>query len=199
MQSANNTSATTTTSFTPAAGEVIVVKAFAADYGSPNVASVVGGDLTYATKIHYQATGKSEAWIFVAEVGDTSPGSMTVSATWAGTTGRHGIIVERWDSGLVKGVPKQGDVVTGSGAPSAAITPDNANSVLTSLDVDWDVTSGTAAYRSSATQTQQSSMSTVRAYGFYQNSTGTSSQTVGMTAPAGQTWSMGCVEILPAP
>lgn len=199
VQNANNTTTTTTPSFTPNAGEVIVVKAFDADYNSPNVASVVGGSLTYATKIHYQATSKAEAWVFVAEVGASSPGAMTVSASWAGTTGRHGIIVERWDSGLVKGVPKQGSPVTGSGAPSATITPDSANSILTWLDVDWNATSGTATYRSSATQTQTSSMTTVRVYAAYQNSTGTGAQTVGLSAPSGQAWSLGCIELLPAP
>lgn len=199
VQDANNTTATTTSSFTPGAGEVIVVKAFNADYGSPNVASVVGGSLTYATKIHYQATSKAEAWIFVAEVGASSPGAMTVSTSWSGTTGRHGIIVERWNSGLVKGVPAQGSPVTGSGAPSASITPENANSVLTWLDVDWNATSGTATYRSSATQTQTSSMSTVRAYAAYQNTPSTSAQTVGLSAPSGQAWSLGAIELLPAP
>jgi predicted esterase len=196
---ANDTSTLTTTSFTPSAGEVIIVKAFDADYGSPNISQVLGGGLTYATKIHIQATSKAEAWIFAAEVGATSPGAMTVSVSWFGTVGRHGIVVERWSSGLVKGVPAQGVTVMGSGAPSSSITPTNANSVLTWLDVDWNVVAGTATYRSSATQTQTASLTTVRAYAAYQNSPSTSAQTVGLTAPTGQAWSMGAIEILPAP
>jgi poly(3-hydroxybutyrate) depolymerase len=196
---ADDTSTLTTTSFTPSAGEVIVVKAFDADYGSPNIAGVVGGGLTYATKIHIQATSKAEAWIFAAEVGDTATGSMTVSVSWFGTVGRHGIVVERWSSGLVKGVPAQGVTVMGTGAPSSSITPTNANSVLTWLDTDWNVVAGTAAYRTSATQTQTASLTTVRAYAAYQNSPSTSAQTVGLTAPTGQAWAMGAIEILPAP
>jgi hypothetical protein len=86
----------------------------------------------------------------------------------------------------------------GSGAPSATITPENANSVLTWLDVDWNVSSGTATYRSGATETQQSSTSNVRAYAAYQNSTGTSAQTVGLSAPTGQAWTLGAIELLPA-
>ncbi|HEX2551021.1 MAG TPA: heparin lyase I family protein [Nocardioidaceae bacterium] len=195
---ATGTGTTTTSSFTPAAGEVIVVKAWNADFDSPNVTTVTGGSLTYASKIHTQATNKSEAWIFVAEVGATSPGAMTVAATWSGTSGQHGIIVERWSSGLVKGVPAESSPVMGSGAPSATITPENANSVLTWLDVDWNVSSGTATYRSGATETQQSSTSNVRAYAAYQNSTGTSAQTVGLSAPTGQAWTLGAIELLPA-
>jgi hypothetical protein len=199
VANANNTSTTTTTSFTPDPGEVIVVKAFNADLDSPNIATVTGGDLTYATKIHIQGTDKSEAWIFVAEVGAESPGSMTVSVTWWGTAGRHGIVVERWDSGLVEGVPAQGATIMGTGAPSSALTPESADSVLTWICVDWDVVAGTATYRSSATQTQQSSMSTVRAYAAYQDTPTTSAQTIGLTAPTGQNWSMGGIELLPAP
>ena len=71
-----------TPNFTPSPGEVIVVKAWNPDLDSPNIGSVTGGGLTYATKIHIQGTGKSEGWIFVAEVGPTSPGPMTVSVTW---------------------------------------------------------------------------------------------------------------------
>jgi hypothetical protein len=192
------TATTTTPSFTPAAGEVIVVKCWDADYGSPNIASVVGGSLTYATKIHVQATSKAEAWIFVGEVGATSPGSMTVSVSWFGTSGQHGIIVERWSGGLVKGVPAQGATVMGTGAPSSSLTPENANSVLTWIDADWNVVTGTAAYRSSATQTQTSATTAVRAYAAYQNTPSTAAQTVGLTAPTGQAWSMGAIELLPA-
>jgi len=199
VANADNTATTTTSSFIPLAGEVIVVKCFNADLDSPNIASITGGNLTYATKIHIQGTDLSECWVFVAEVGATSPGSMTVSVSWFDINGRHGIVVERWNSGLVKGVPKQGGTISGSGAPSSSITPDSANSVLTWLNVDWNVASGTATYRSSATQTQQSSMSTVRAYAAYQNSTGTGAQTMGLTAPSGQEWTLGAIEILPAP
>lgn len=195
----NDTATTATASFTPSAGEVIIVKAFNANYGAPNIASVIGGGLTYATKVHYQATSKAEAWIFVAEVGAASPGSMSVSVSWFGTGGRHGIVVERWSGGLVKGAPASSSPATGSGAPSATITPANANSVLTWLCVDWNATAGTATYRSSATQTQTSSLTTVRVYAAYQNTPATTSQTVGLSAPTGQAWSMGCVEILPGP
>lgn len=193
------TGTTATPSFTPSAGEVIVVKAWDADFGSPNIASVVGGGLTYATKVHIQATNKAEAWIFVGEVGASSPGSMTVSVTWFGTAGAHGIIVERWSSGLVAGIPAQGATVMGTGAPSSSLTPTNANSVLTWINVDWNVTAGTATYRSSATQTQASSVATVRAYAAYQNTPSTAAQTIGLSAPAGQEWSMGGIELLPAP
>lgn len=193
------TGTTTTPSFTPSPGEVIVVKAWNSDLDSPNIGGVTGGGLTFATKTHIQATGKAECWQFVGEVGPVSPGSMNVSVSWFGTTGQHGIIVERWSSGLVKGVPAQSSPVMGSGAPSGSITPENANSVITWLDTDWDVVTGTAAYRSSAVETQQSSTSNMRAYAAYQNSTGTGAQTVGLTAPTGQEWAMGAIELLPAP
>lgn len=199
LVTATTTATTTTPSFTPSAGETIVVKCWDADYGSPNIASVVGGGLTYATKQHIQATNFAEAWIFGAEVGASSPGAMTVSVSWFGTSGQHGIIVERWSTALVKGIPAQSSPVMGTGAPSASLTPTTTASVITWLDVDWNVVAGTATYRSSAVQTQTSATSAVRAYAAYQNPTATTAQTVGLTAPTGQAWSLAAIELLPAP
>jgi hypothetical protein len=191
----------TTASFTPSLGEVIVVKGWAASQGVPvfGECTASGGyGLTFAQKAHIPATGKAEAFIWVAEVGTTSPGSMTVQVSWHDGSGAHGAIVERWSGGLVRAAPAQASPVTGSGAPSATITPTNANSVITWLNLDKTAVSGTATYRSSATQTQ-STTATIRAYAAYQNATGTSAQTVGLSAPSGQSWTLAAIELLPAP
>lgn len=199
LVTATGTATTTSPSFTPAAGEVIVVKAWNDDLDSPNFGSLVGGGLTFATKQQIQATSHAEAWVFAAEVGATSPGSMTVSMSWQGTTGQHGIIVERWANAMVKGIPAQSSPVLGSGAPSATLTTTTTASVITWLNVDWNVVAGTATYRSSAVQTQASSTANVRAYAAYQNPAAIAAQTVGLTAPTGQAWSLGAIELLPAP
>ncbi|HVK44101.1 MAG TPA: hypothetical protein VM429_04265 [Micropruina sp.] len=187
-----------TTSFTPAAGEVIVVKCWAAGQDAPvfGECTANGYGLTFASKAHVPTTGKAVAYIFVAEVGATSPGSVSVATSWHTANGAHGMVVERWSSGLVRAAPAQAAPVTGSGAPSAMITPTNANSVITWLNLDKAAVSGTATYRSTALQTQ-STTATIRAYAAYQNATGTTAHTVGLSAPAGQNWTLAAIELLP--
>lgn len=189
-----------TSSFTPAADEVIVVKCWAASQDAPvfGECTANGYGLTFASKAHIPTASGAVAYIFVAEVGATSPGSVAVTTSWHTANGAHGMVVERWSSGLARAVPAQSSPVTGSGAPSATITPTNANSVITWLNLDKTAASGTAAYRSSAVQTQ-STTATVRAYAAYQNSTGTTGQTVGLSAPAGQNWALAAIELLPPP
>ena len=198
-QSSNNTTTTSTTSFTPDPGEVIVVKCWNQDWDNPNIDSVTGGGLSFGVRQHIQAEDYAEAWIFVAEVGDESPGSMSVSVSWWDQAGHHGMIVERWANAMVEALPASNSSIRGTGAPNVSVTPTTANSVITWLNVDWNVASGSAAYRSSATQTQSSSSSNIKAWAAYQEPSSTSAQTVGMTAPTGQKWSLAAIELLPAP
>jgi hypothetical protein len=193
------TTTTSTTTFTPDAGEVIVVKTWAQDLDNPNFATCTGAGLSFGIRQHVQAASHCEVMIFVAELGDTTPEPTTVTVTWQDTAGDHGMIVERWRNAQVAGTPEVASPITGTDtAPSATLTPTTDHSVITWINADWDVTAGTAAYRSNAVETQTSSTTNVRAYAAYQGPTSTAAQTVGMTAPAGQTWSLAAIELLPA-
>ena len=192
------TTTTSTTSFTPSDGEVIVVKGWGGDLNDPNFATCTGGNLTFGLHRHIQATGHSEIFIFVAEVG-TSPGSMSVSVTWQTGSNDHGIIVERWADAQIAGTPAGASPYLGTDSlPSATVAATDELSVITWLCADWDVTAGAQTYVAPAVQTQTSSTSNVRVYGAYQPVSAAGDVTVGMSAPAGQTWTLAAVELLPA-
>ncbi|HEX6969055.1 MAG TPA: choice-of-anchor Q domain-containing protein [Micromonosporaceae bacterium] len=199
INTAGSTNSTVSPAFTPDPGEVIVVKTWNQDLDNPNIDSMQGGGLSFGTRRHVQASDHAEVWVWVAEVGDTSPGEMTVTTTWWGTGGNHGMVVERWANTMVTATPAGNDTVTGTGTPNVTVTPTNANSVLTWVNADWNVTSGTPSYRNGATQTQVANQNNIRAFAAYQEPDDISAQTVGMTAPTGQTWSIAAVELLPAP
>src|SRR5690606_37202980 len=126
-------------------------------------------------------------------------GSMSVSVSWWGQSGHHGMIVERWANAMVDALPASNSTLRGTGTPNVSVTPTTELSVVTWLNVDWNVASGSASYRSSATQTQSSSTSNIKAWAAYQEPEDTNPQTVGMTAPTGQRWTLAAIELLPAP
>lgn len=203
LATATGTSTTTSSSFTPSAGEVIVVKTWSQTLNTPNFATCVGTSggaaLSFAVAQHLQASAKSEVMIFVAKVGATSPGAMTVQVFWTGTSGEHGMVVERWSSAQVTGTPAAATPITGSGAPSATVTTTTDHSVISWLCADRGVVAGSATYRNSATQTQTNTATNIRMYAAYNSPSSVGSQTIGLSAPAGQNWTLAGIEILPGP
>lgn len=193
---ASNLTSLVTPSFTPSNGEVIVVKAVAENNncvpGTPT-----GGSQTYTSRASSAASSNVAAAIFTAVVA-SSPGSMTITVPWTGTAKWHSMVVERWGSAQLAGTPATNSTKTGSGAPSATVTTVAANSIVTTLDGDWNANApGTPAYRSSATQDGLHNKSTGNyvAYYFYQSAASAGSQTIGMTAPTGQAWTLLGIEV----
>ena len=186
VQSADNTTACTTTAFTPANGEVIVVKALTAD-GGQTISTPTGGSLVYTSRANIGTASQTcEASIFTAVVG-TSPGSMSVSVGFSGSAIWHSILVERWSGAQLDATPAIIQTTQAAGtAPSTTITTEAANSVVSWAIGDWSATSPTGhAYRSSATEegVHNGSPSQYVGYYAYQAAASVGSQTVGMTAP----------------
>lgn len=184
-------------SFTPANGEVIVVKLTTWDTASP-MGAVSGGGQTYTTRVT-AAPGGFNGWArIVTAVISGSPGAMTVTAVGTASNSRHSMVVERW-TGTLAATPAVNATVSGSGAPSANITTAGANSAVSWASVDVaSQDPATAAYRLSATQD-----------GLYDGHVGANSvhyfayaivgaaatYAMGMTAPGSQTWVLAGVEI----
>lgn len=189
------TTTTTTTSFTPSAGEVIVVKAWNEWSTQPTAGTPTGGGLTYTLRASYTPGSQSSVWIWTAVVG-ASPSAMTVSVPWSGTSGYRAMGVERWSGASLAATPATNATQNGSGAPSATITTTGTSSVITWIDADRSQTSGTVTYRSSATEVAKSQTDTAfYFYSAYQSAASAGSQTIGMTSPSGQTWGMIGIEI----
>lgn len=195
---ARDISTLTTPSFTPSNGEVLVVKA-AADGATP-AGAATGGSLTYTSRNDSAVANNSYVSIWTAVVSG-SPGSMTVAVPFSGSISYHSIVVERFSGASLAVTPATNAAETGTGAPSATVTTTAANSVVSWVDGDWNaVAPGTPAYRSSATQTGLDNRTTsfYAAYYAYQDAATAGAQTIGMTAPTGQKWSMVGIEILDA-
>lgn len=195
--SASDSSTLTSDAFTPAVDDVIVVKLMTWDTGVSG-GTPAGGGQTF-TKNKEAAPGgfAGYASVWTATVVG-SPGSMTVAATPSGNS-RHSMVVEHWPDGSLDATPAVNATSSGSGAPSANITTEADNSVVTWCSVDvGSLDPATAAYRLSATQdglfdghvgansVHYSAYATVGAVGTY---------AMGMTAPTPQTWVLAGVEI----
>jgi len=207
-----DTSTLSTPTFTPANNELIIIKAATWDTtitsGTPS-----GGSLAYTRQSTAQPGGFScYATIFSASVG-TSPGAMSVTLSAPSASCYHTMTVERWSNATVAATPATNSVVfgslgnTGVDTPTATITTTAANSVITWVNVDdasKDPGTGgaNAVYRSGAIQDGLGdghlNTDSVQYYA-YQSAPTAGSQTIGMSAPTGQTWTMTGIEILDVP
>lgn len=193
--SAKDTSSLVTSSFTPGVGDVIVVKVCSADQ------SLVGGTptasgLTFTLRASSAVTNNVWAGLWTAVVASSS--AITITSPWSGTAAFHSAITERWTGAQLAGTPATNATKTGTGAPSTTLTTVAANSVVSWVNGDWAANApGTPAYRSSATQEALDDKSTADYVAYYatQAAAAAGSQTLGLTAPTGQTWTLIGVEV----
>jgi hypothetical protein len=197
-----DSSTLSTTAFTPSDGEVIVVKAATWDTGTP-AGTPSGGGQTY-TRRSTAAPGGFAGYctIFTAVVSGT-PGSMSVTLSAPAGSCYHSMTVERWSGAQVAGSPATNATINGVGsAPSVTVTTTADNSIVTWANVDEN-SSDTAgrAYLSGATEDGladgHSTFSSVH-YFAYQTAAAAGSQTVGMSTPSNQSWTITGIEILAA-
>jgi len=197
-----DTSTLSTPSFTPNNGEVIVVKAATWDTGTPS-GTPSGGGLTY-TQQSVAAPGGFAGYctIFTAVVSG-SPGSMSVTLSAPGNSCYHSMTVERWSGAKVAPSPATNATIHGSGSPpSVTITTTAANSIITWANVDENSSDPAGrTYLSGATEDGLADghvgVSSVHYYA-YQTAASAGSQTVGMSTPANQNWTITGIEILAA-
>jgi hypothetical protein len=194
----NETAATP--AFTPNPYELLVVKVATGDdaqlIGTPS-----GGGLTWTRRIERTPAGSAAgALIATAVVPAVSPGSMTVSTVFSGTASAHTVVVERWANAALAGTPATALAVntTTTGTTIATV---GAYSVVTWLDGDFNaVAPGTPVYIPGGYQSGiAASPPFLTAYFAYQYALVAGTQTFGVSAPSGQTWSDLGIELLYAP
>jgi len=195
---AGDSSTLSTPAFTPSTGEVIVVKAATWDTGTPS-GTPSGGGLTYSR----YATGQPGGFFCYCTIFATtvtgSPGSMSVTLSAPAASCYHSMTVERWSGAQLAATPATNATINGSGAPSATITTTGANSIITWVDTDDHSSSPTGrTYLSSATEDGladgTSQTSSVHYYA-YQTAATAGTQTIGMSQPNNQTWTMVGIEV----
>jgi hypothetical protein len=186
-----------TPSFTPAIGELLVIKGIAEDVGML-LSTPTGGGLTYTLRVsQVGVSGNVNAYIWTAPV--TASASMTVTVAETGNTGVYSMVVERWSGAQLAATPATVDT-RGTGAPSTTLTTVGASSIVSWLNGDWAAVSGASrTYNTtSAVPTEDGYTTTAgnyTAYYAYQIATAPGAQTFGLTAPTGQTWSLLGIEI----
>lgn len=190
----SGTTALVSASFTPPAGEVIIVKATC----NSGTMTITGGGLTWRTLIFSAPASNAVIYVWGVVVG-TSPGAITVTVTPSASS-PHAMVVERWSGANLATTPAVSTPLTGSGAPLATVTTTAADSIVSWVDADWNESAvTTSTYRSGAIEENKFLATGAYSAWFARQAAPTAgSQTIGMTAPAGQTWNMGGVEILAA-
>lgn len=198
-----DTSTLTSPSFTPAAGDVIVVKGVTWDVppGISQPTDTQGN--TYTRRAHEAVVNhvSCSIWTTIAGTG----ASMTVSA---GVTDacEHSITVERWTNAALDTTPASAADV-GSGSPSLTIITTQPYSAVT-----WANGDGAGGYlgqnpagrtydTTSASPTEEGIHvgTAYVAYHVWQNAASAGSQTFGITAPTGQNWNLVAMEVLDVP
>lgn len=194
---AQNTNTLTTPSFTPANGEVLIVK-LATWSTTTSMSAPTGGGQTYQSAV-IAAPGGFNPWagIYFATVSG-SPGSMTVSSTPSASSW-HSMVVERWGTATMDATPAVNSTISGVGAPSVTVTTTADNSVISTVSGDAQSNDPTGhAYLSAATEDGFSDGhvgSNGVTYYYYQSCGAAGAQTVGMSTPTGQKWALAAVEI----
>jgi hypothetical protein len=107
--------------------------------------------------------------------------------------------VERWSGATVAGTPAAVTVHNGTGAPSTSVTTTGTNSIVTWANVDESSKDPAGrAYLSGATEDGLGDAhlgSNSVHYFAYQTAAAAGSQSVGMSLPVAQKWTIGGIEI----
>src|ERR1039457_567318 len=177
-----DTASLVTPSFTPAAGEILVIKGITAAR-SQTMSTPAGGGLTYTLRKSDTTASHVAAYIWTAPVTVSSP--MTVTVAVSGSSVPHSIVVERWSSAKLAATPATCDT-TGTGAPSTTVTTVAANSQVSWLNGDWTAVNGASrTYNTtSAAPAEDGSTTTTGQYTAYyatQAAATAGSQTLGVT------------------
>lgn len=181
-----------TTSFTPATGEVIVVKAVAENetliLDAPIDFSGVSG-ITWTQQLVNVTTNYCYAtlWTGVVTTGGTST-SISIASN-SHNFGWFSMVVERWTGAQLAATPATTKTLKTTGPYSSTIVTTAVNSVVSFLDGDWAAnTPGTVTYSAAGTVSEgnhDKSPGAYVAYYAYQNAPTAGTQTFGVTSVAG--------------
>lgn len=195
--SVQGTTALVTPSFTPSNGEVITITMESFDT-TITMTATNSGSQTVKTPVTEQPGGfNGFARISTIEV-TGSPGSMTVTGT-PSASARYSMTVERWGGAQLTATPVTNANTSTTGAAQSTITPSAGTSIIVWVGQDsQSVDPSTRTYAGSGTDdgTRDDHLgSNGVGYHGYQNSTGTGSQTYGLSTPTGQKWVICGIEV----
>lgn len=192
-----------TGSFTPAVGEVLVVKvttpAVTVSWpsGLPS-----GGGLTFTQQVTNPGGGSFSATGIWTSSPVTVSSAMTVTVPFAGSTQPHSMVVERWSGAVIAAMPVTCKALSGSGNPTSSLVT-QVTSAVSWCSSDYSAINGSSrTYNTtSATPAEDGYVFNTPYYTAYyatQAASSAGSQTIGLTAPSSQIWNICGMEILAA-
>lgn len=188
--------------FSAAIGDVLVVKAATEDAASTHqlaAPAASSGGVTFTKQEENTVTSHTYGVIYTGKV-TTAPtgGQITVTQAATGGSTLRGGVLEQYVGAKVAATPA-GANVNGTGAPTGTVTTAANGSIVTSLSGDWAAVDGTSrAYRGTVTEdaySRDTAGTLATFYFWYQAAATAGSQTIGLTVPIGQTYSMLAMEI----
>ena len=201
----STTAAITTTSFTPAFGDIIVIKATAADSAASHrlgVPSTTGLGMTFTKQLENFPGNHTYEVLYTAVA---SAGGVSSTVSIAGSTGAvyHNMVVEQWPGSTCKLAASpalMSSASSASSAPTGVITTAANGSAVTWLSGDWAAVDGTTRTYNSVSATPTEDLYIFQTleyttYAAYQQAATAGVQTLGVTLPVGQAWNMLAVEI----
>jgi hypothetical protein len=200
--SSGTPSTSASVSLTPASGDVLVVKAVSEDSIVPlNTPTDTAGN-SWTLRVSSLVSSHTTGYIWTAVAAGSSTTTITVAKTNGAGTFILSMCAEAWRSADLAPSPVT-VAATGSGAPSTTLATSQAGSVVTWADGDWTANSpGSRTYdTTSASPVEEfiddrSSTSTYVSYFAYQGAASAAAQTLGMTIPSSQTFTLVALEVL---
>jgi hypothetical protein len=191
-------------SFTPAAGDILVVKAVNGDaaqtFGAlpTNTGFTTGG---WTQRLNVGTSGAScRVAIFTATVSASAAGTVTLTAATASPP--HAMVIERWASAQLAATPATASTVADTTYPlTISITTAQAGSVVSYACGDWNAVSPSGAAFTGDTaapdqeQTATSVSSQYNVWWLTQAAASAGANTIGMSAPSGMSLTIGAIEI----
>lgn len=184
-----------TPTFTPANGEVIVIKA-AAENSTPIPGTPTGGSQTYTAQVTDSTATTTYGRLYTAVISG-SPAAFAVTLPWTSSAGFHSMVVERWGNAQLAATPATADT-RGTGSPTTTVTTVANNSIVSWFNGDFSAKAPTSRVYSPAAfddGLHDKSTANYVAYYAYQNAATAGSQTIGMSAPGSQTYKIIGIEI----
>jgi hypothetical protein len=198
-EAAESTNGTTTVSVTVADGDMLVVAGNTSDFGT-TLGTPSGGGLTYTLQQSVSVVDYGRVYLWTAP--SASAQTFTMSVTRAGATANDwGYTAHRF--GANGGLGASSSTNVASGAPSLGLTTTGANSAVVVISGDWNGADGasrtwrTANVVAAETRYYRNAPLGWTFYeGYHSDAGAAGAKTVGLSAPAGQKYSIAAVEIL---
>ncbi len=187
----------TTTAFTPVTGDLIVIKATTSDGASPLATpTATGGGISWTKQVERTTSLYCYVVIWTGTVTAGSP-SITVSMATVGAPLDMMMLVEHWRCAQLAATPAITSTSGAASAPIATITTTANNSVVSWISAAPVISSiDLFNFRThAATPEAQYTFFDLSATTAYQSAPNLGSQTLGLTTPDGQDYSLIGIEL----